>query len=447
MNKKHLYFLGIGGVGMVWIADYALKQGWQVSGTDLEPSAVIDRLKLAGADIHLGSDPAKIPEGITEVVMTSAITPSAPHYPEYLALQERKLPISKRAEWVGKLTKQMYTVAVAGSHGKTTVTAMLGWILEQAGLDPTVFVGTNMPVWQNQTRIGQGNILVLEADEFDRSFHHFYPKMAVVLNIDQDHLDYYTGGIPEITAAYHRFLRNLPSAVHNGLQNAGIVIGYGRDGNLRKAARGFKYRFRWYDEAHLYPGAKPPQPGLIYRLNATAAAKAAHELGVEHDVIKQAIASFPGSGRRFEYLGQWESVQLYDDYGHHPTEIAATLAAIRERWPAGKTRVGLVYQPHQHARTALLLKEFGRAFDQNSPDRLILAPIYKVSGRAEDQQITSQAIADQIKLKAPAGMTVTTANSEAELEQLVREEVKKEGILICMGAGSIRTLFDKWRYA
>lgn len=431
--KRHLYLIGVGGVGMLWIADYALKQGWKVSGSDIAESAEVKRLQAAGANIHIGSDPKQIPDDVTEVVATSAATPVSPSYPEYEELQKRGLKILKRAQWIGKLTKTHYTISVAGAHGKTTTTAMVGWILDKAGLDPTVFVGGTIAPWGG-TRIGKGKYLVLESDEFDRSFHQFYPQIAVILNIDLDHTDYYTKGMPEIEQSFRRFLRNLP--IH-----AGIVVGYGRDGKVRKAVRGFKYKTRWYDESSLWPGVKVPQPGLHNLLNATAAARVAHELGVSQKVIQDALKTFPGAGRRFEYLGNWNSVELYDDYAHHPREIQATLNGVREKFP--DAHVTLVFQPHQKARTQALLKEFSEAFTHHHPDELILAPIYHVAGREEGIEIESGAIAE--RMKQVKGMTVMVPASNDELKRLVVEATQKPGILMVMGAGNIRAMVDAWR--
>jgi UDP-N-acetylmuramate--alanine ligase len=343
----------------------------------------------------------------------------------------------KRAVWIGALTKKYKTIAVCGAHGKTTTTAMIGWILDQAGMDPTVFMGGTLGPWKG-TRIGKSDYLVLEADEFDRSFHQFHPEIAVVLNIDLDHTDYYTKGLPEIEQAYKRFLRNLP-------YKKGMVVGYGKDGRIRKLLKGFKYRTRWYDEAHVWPGVRPPQPGMHVLLNATAAARVAHELGVSQAVIKTSLATFPGAGRRFEYLGTWKKAELYDDYAHHPREIQATLAGMAEHFPNVHSTV--VFQPHQKARTQALLKEFGRAFDEYPPDHLILAPIYHVAGREEGIVIESSALADEIAKKTPVGLTVTVAQSNQELEQLVREAADQQGVLMVMGAGDIRTMTEVWRAA
>ena len=435
--------IGIGGVGMVWIADYALAQGWAVSGTDLVESHAITRLKSLGATIHIGSNPSEIPENITEVIITSAITESSSHYPELLEIEKRKIPVLKRAQWVGKLTKKKYTIAVAGTHGKTTTTAMIGWILDQAGLDPTVFVGSSIAKWNNATKIGSSEYLVLEADEFDRSFHNFYPQIAVLLNIDKDHTDYYTGGITEIERAFRRFLRNLPSGVHTQSRGKGMVIGYGRDGRVRKIAKGFKLKFRWYDETKLWPGLKLPQPGLVYKLNATAAARVAHELGVPHETIVKALASFPGTSRRFEHLGTWHGAQIYDDYAHHPTEISATLQAIREKWLMGSKKVALIFQPHQKARTQQLLQEFAHCFSKNPPDYLVIAPIYQVAGREEDIPITNFSLAEAISATKP-NFDVAAVEGD-QLSERIQQISEQVDIVILMGAGSIRTIFDEIR--
>ncbi len=429
---RHIYLIGIGGVGTVWIADYCLKQGWQVSGSDVSESADTLRLRALGANIHIGVDPAAIPTDVTEAVMTSATTPSAPSYPEYEELTKRGIKVLKRAQWIGKLTQRYTTISVCGAHGKTTTTAMIGWILDQAGLDPTVFVGGSLAPW-NGTRIGQGKYLILESDEFDRSFHNFYPKIAVLLNIDLDHTDYYTKGLPEIEQSYRRFLRNLPT-------RTGLVVGYGKDGRVRKAVKGFKYKTRWYDERNLWPGVRVPQPGMHNLLNATAASRVAHELGVGQEMIKKSLATFPGAGRRFEYLGKWKQAELYDDYAHHPTEMQATLAGLAEKFP--HEQLTLVFQPHQKARTKALLKEFGRAFDKHAPQRLILAPIYHVAGREEGIAIESAVIAAEI---GPTKMTVEVAKNEEELGRMVKAAANQPGVLMVMGAGNIRALTDKWR--
>ena len=440
---KHIYLIGIGGVGMLWIADFALAQGWQVSGTDVSDGPELARLRAAGANIHIGVDVQAIPADVTEVVITAAITPSSPHYPEFEALQQRGLPMVKRAVWIGRLTKRYTTIAVAGMHGKTTTTAMIGWILAEAGLDPTVFVGGSMAAWSG-TRIGKSKYLVLEADEFDRSFHQFHPKIAVVLNIDLDHTDYYTKGLPEIEQSFRRFLRNLPSGVHLPAKQSGIVVGYGRDARIRKISKGFRFRFRWYDERKLWPGVRVPQPGMKYLLNATAAAKVAHELGIETSVITKALAKFPGVMRRFEYLGVWDKAELYDDYAHHPTEIAATLLGARERWArGGDLPLTVIFQPHQKARTQALLAEFGRCFDESHPDQIILAPIYFVPGREADIAVSSQSIADVIAQKP--GLNVSVAADNTALEAMVREAVSKPGVVLVMGAGDIRVMLDQWR--
>lgn len=420
---------------MIWIADWARTHGYTVSGSDVRSTDQTKRLEREGVRIHYGVDPSQIPSDITEAVINAAITPSSPSYPELQALEERRIPYCKRAVWVGKITRKMTTIAVCGTHGKTTTTAMIGWILEKAGLDPTVFVGGTVAAW-GATRLGEGPYLVIEADEFDRSFHQFSPQMAVVLNIDLDHADYYTGGIAEIEKSYRRFLRNLPG-------RTGLVVGYGRDTRIRKVCRGFTYRFRWYDENHVWPGLHLPLPGKHLLLNATAAAKIAHELGISSQVIQEALATFPGVGRRFELLGQWEKAQIYDDYAHHPQELAATLKTLQEKFADRKTAV--VFQPHQKARTKNLLTEFGRCFDETPPTSLVLAPIYQVAGREEALEISSEDIATEIAKKSPAGMTVQVAKNISELEALVRQAACSHDVVLIAGAGDIRSMVDAWK--
>jgi UDP-N-acetylmuramate--alanine ligase len=277
--------------------------------------------------------------------------------------------------------------------------------------------------------------LVIEADEFDRSFHQFSADMAVLLNIEADHLDYYAGGIDEIERSFRRFLRNLP-------HRTGTVVAYGKNASIRRVCKGFNYKFRWYSEENLWPGLKLPMPGTHYQLNATAAARIAHELGIDQETIKKALATFPGVGRRFEHLGRWKEVEVYDDYAHHPTELAATLQGFREKFP--QERLVVVFQPHQKSRTLNLLKEFGRCFDKHSPDELILAPIFEVPGREEPLEIRSSDIATQISEKPVAEMEVHAPESNEDLEKMVAAAAEKEGILVTVGAGSIRSFIERW---
>lgn len=437
MNKsqKHLYFIGIGGVGMVWLADWALRQGWQVSGSDLSKSPNTIRLEAAGAKIHYIPDPDQIPKDITEAIITSAITPSAPAYCELLELQRRAIPITKRAVWTGKLTRTHKTIAVAGTHGKTTTTAMIGWILKTAGLDPTVFVGGSLKEWDNQTLIGKGEWLVIEADEFDRSFHNFSANLAVILNIDEDHLDYYKGGIKEINHSFKRFLRNLPV-------NDGVVVAYGKDKNIRQVTRGFSYKFRYYNEDKFWPRLHLQIPGVHNLLNATAAAKIAHEIGIDSATIQKSLNSFPGVGRRFEHLGKWNKVEIYDDYAHHPNEIKATLQAANERFKG--QNFTLVFQAHQKARVQNLLAEFGRCFDQNSPDTVIIAPIYQVAGREEAIEITNQDMAKAVDSK-PHQFILKAPQTQKELEQELLKASKDSDVLMVMGAGNISKILEELR--
>lgn len=421
---------------MVWIVDYAVAQGWRVSGSELVKTAITERLEERGVEIQYGTSPEFIPEDVTEAVITSAITPSSPSYPILQELEKRKILVMKRAAWIGKITRQKYTIAVAGTHGKTTTTAMVGWILQKAGMDPTVFVGGTLKEWDNATLIGKSEYLVLEADEFDRSFHQFSAQAAIILNIDADHLDYYSGGISEIEHSFRRFLRNLPP-------HKGVVVGYGRDPHIRKVCKGFSYTFRWYDEERLWPGIHLGIPGEHNLLNATAAARVAHELGVSHNLIKEALSTFPGVGRRFEYLGRWNQVEVYDDYAHHPREVAATLQGAREKFPT--ERLVVVFQPHQKARTLNLLAEFGRSFDKNPPSELILAPIYQVAGREENLVVSSSDIAAEINKRPPARMKIQVAQSEDQLKSLVERATEESGIVLSMGAGSIRRLFEQWK--
>ncbi|MFH1145634.1 MAG: Mur ligase domain-containing protein [bacterium] len=427
--KQHLYLVGIGRVGMQWLAYWALKQGYRVSGSDLAPSLVTDRLSAKGAVIHYGVHPEQIPSDITEAIINSAITPSSPSYPELLELQRRNIPVVKRAEWTGRITKEKFTIAVCGTHGKTTTTAMIGWMMEKAGLDPTVFVGGTMKEWNHETRIGGSKYLVIEADEYDRSFHQFFPKIVVVLNIDLDHTDYYVNGLNEIKESFRKFLDNLPPD--------GLVVAYNGDVNIHDVVN--SHHVKWYESSDI----ELMVPGKHNRLNAQAAMLVGEALGIERKVIEEALRSFPGVGRRFEFMGKFGSLDWYDDYGHHPTEIKATLQATREKF--GNDRLVVVFQPHQRARLNALLKEFGRCFDDNHPSELVIAPLYHVAGREQDIPITHEDLGREIEKGKPVDMKLHVPNDNEEMRNMLVELSKKGGKLLTIGAGSIRGLVEGWK--
>ncbi len=429
--NPHLYLLGIGGVGMVWLADYALAQGWKVSGVDTGGTTVTTkRLEDAGATIHYTCSPELIPADVTESVMSSAITPTSALYGEYQALVGRGIVPVKRAVATGALTRRYRTIAVAGTHGKTTTTAMIGWIFTVAGLDPTVFVGGSIKAWNGATKIGKSRLLILEADEFDRSFHQFRAEAAVLLNLEADHLECYPGGVPEIEHSFKRFLRNLP-------HRKGLVVAYGKSPSLRRVVKGFSYKLRWYSADTLWVGLPKNLAGNHVRLNATAAARVAHEYGISNAIIKKALATFPGVDRRMEEMGELGACRWIDDYAHHPTEVAATLQVLAER-ASGERKV-VVFQPHQLTRTKLLLEQFSRCFDSNPPDELILAPIFTVPGREQGIEVSSGDIAAGIARKAPKGMRVSVAESDTQLLQMIEVATIQPGILLSMSAGDLRS--------
>jgi UDP-N-acetylmuramate--alanine ligase len=428
--SEHYYFVGIGGVGMQWLADYALYCGAQVSGSDLVESSALTRLRNKGANIHSGENVQAIPHGVTVGVINSAITPSSPSYAEVVALRKRGIPVVKRAEVVGEMTRRMTTICIAGTHGKTSTTALLGWILDQAGLDPTIFTGGSIAGYDG-TRIGKGP-LVLEADEYDRSFHRFSYDMAAILNIEADHQDCYAQGLPEIEQSFHRFLRNKK-------HTPAVVLGYGKSASIRKVVRGFDLKLRWYDENSLWPGLRLGKPGLHMRLNATVAAKIAHELGVSTTVIKKAIASFPGVARRYEQLGKHYRAMVIDDYAHHPTEITATLAGHREVYRDEKTI--LFFQPHQVLRTKTLFSEFVHALANAPVQGLVITPIFEAIGRDTGVGVSNKDLVQAISERATFPVHAAT---NAELRTLFEAACGQAEVVLCMGAGNLRSQVQSW---
>src|SRR5271157_1505879 len=371
-RPQHLHFAGIGGIGMSGIAEVLLNLGYQISGSDVKLSPITDRLKAMGATIYEGHQASHV-AGARALVVSSAVDEQNPEVVEARRLQ---IPVIPRGELPAELMRLKYGIAVAGSHGKTTTTSMIAAILMHAGMDPTVVVGGKAAAMGgSNARVGQSEFLVVESDESDGSFLKLSPILAIVTNIDREHLDHYPS-IQEIRAAFLEFIQKVPfyGAAILCLDDENIqqllphinrrIITYGRSpqadlriGDAECAKRESRFKVRRHDrelgEFHLRV------PGFHNVLNATAAIAIGLELEIALDVIRAAIDSYTGVDRRFQTRGEERGIHVVDDYGHHPTEIRATLAAAR----LGEyRRIHVIFQPHRYSRTHALLDEFATSF-------------------------------------------------------------------------------------
>ncbi len=383
---RHAHFVGIGGAGMSGIAEVLAQYELTVSGCDLAASDATERLASLGVPVALGHDPGHL-DGVDLVVVSSAI---AAANPEVAAARERGITVVRRAEMLAELMRLKYGVAVAGTHGKTTTTSLVGALLTEAGLDPTVIVGGRLRVSGTGARLGRSDYMVVEADEFDRSFLSLMPIVAVVTSVDVDHLDTYRN-LDEIGDAFVTFAGRVPffgqvllcaddanaASLLPRLADRRVVT-YGLEpgcelsaAELETRPEGSRFLLRHRDEGDL-GRIEIPLPGLHNVRNTLAAIGVARALGVEIPVQARALAAFAGVHRRFERLGSHRGAEVVDDYAHHPTEVAATLAAARQVYP--RKTLNAVFQPHLFSRTRDLAADFGRALI--AADRVIVTGIY-----------------------------------------------------------------------
>ncbi len=447
---RRVHFVGIGGSGMGGIAEVLINLGYVVTGSDLRPNAVTRRLEGLGARVRVGHDPGHV-AGADVVVVSSAV---APDNPEVAEARRRRIPVVPRAEMLAELMRFRYGIAVAGTHGKTTTTSLVASLLAEGGLDPTFVVGGRLNSVGANARLGAGRYLVAEADESDASFLYLQPVIAVVTNIDADHLGTYGGELARLRASFVEFLHHLPfyglavvcvddagvRAVLPEITRPVLTYGLGPEAELRAvdiAQAGLRTRFT------VVGGDAPPLavelslPGLHNVRNALAAVAVARELGVEEAAIARGLARFAGIGRRFQLHGEvplgGARVILVDDYGHHPREIEATLAAARAVWPG--RRVVVVFQPHRYSRTRDLFEDFVRVLSR--ADALLLTEVYpagEVPIAGADGRSLSRAI------RARGEVDPVFAEDVAEAGRLLPGLAREGDVVLVMGAGDIGTL-------
>ena len=442
--SHRIHFIGIGGIGMSGIAEILLTMGYAVSGSDLRTSATTDRLEKLGATIYVGHVASNA--SASDVVVTSSAV--AKDNPEVLEARARKTPVIQRAEMLAELMRLKYGIAVAGMHGKTTTTSMIAAVLAGGELDPTVVVGGRVDALGSNARLGKSQYLVAEADESDRSFLKLPPILAVVTNLDREHMDTYAD-VADIEGAFLTFMDKIPfygavtACVDNAMLRAILprvtrrVYTYGEsadaDFRLRllpsSGADGAHATFEVNTRGLLLGPFELHVPGKHNVLNATAAVAIGVQLGIPPEKIAQGLATFRGVDRRFQRKGVAAGVTVIDDYGHHPTEIRATLQAARE---CGFGRVLVLFQPHRFTRTRDLMADFSHAF--GDADALQVLDIYAASEQPIDG-ISGETLADAIR--AASGKRVAYAGSLAEAVERLVADARPGDMILTLGAGSV----------
>lgn len=448
---KHIHFIGIGGVGMGGIAEVLLNLGYEVSGSDLANNALIDHLRDLGAIVMIGHDPAYL-EGAEVVVVTTAV---GEDNVELQAAREQRIPIVPRAEMLAELMRFSYGIAIAGTHGKTTTTSLVAALLSEGDLDPTFVIGGRLNSAGTNAKLGSGRYLVAEADESDASFLFLQPMISVVTNIDEDHMATYDGDFEKLKATFIEFLHHLP---FYGLAVMCIddpvvqellidvirpVMTYGTDERadfqvvaLQQAQGQSHFSVIDKKSGHTFP-ITLNMPGLHNALNATAALAVARNLGVSIEACQRALLQFTGVNRRFNIFGEMTTpsgeVLLIDDYGHHPTEIAATVAALRAGWPG--RRLVVVFQPHRYSRTRDLFENFAHIL--STVDVLVVMEVY-AAGENKIAGADAKSLCRAIRLRGQ--VEPVFVENKQDLFEVLPGLLSDGDVLMTLGAGDIGSI-------
>lgn len=444
---KQIHFIGIGGAGMGGIAEVLLNEGYKISGSDIHENAVVKRLVSKGAVVHIGHDEKNI-EGASVIVVSTAIDTQNP---EIAAAQRLRIPVVRRAEMLAELMRFRHGIAIAGTHGKTTTTSLIASIMAEGQFDPTFVIGGLLNSAGTNARLGSSRYLVAEADESDASFLHLQPMVAVVTNIDEDHMETYEGDFDKLKDTYIEFLHNLPfygvavmcidnPVIRELLPRIGrqvITYGFSDDADIRAT----HYR-QQAGQSHFIVETDNDEsisltvnlPGQHNVLNALAAIAVAREEGVSNEAIVKALGEFEGIGRRFEQLANLTTkngeMVLVDDYGHHPTEVQATIKAMRNGWP--EKRLVMVFQPHRYTRTRDLYEDFVEVLSE--VDSLFLLDVY-AAGEAAISTADSKSLARSIRQR---GQIEPVYVSDIEkLPELLAVQLQDGDMVITQGAGNI----------
>ncbi len=442
---QHIHLVGIGGAGMSGIAEVLLTLGYKVSGSDLQESDTTRRLRELGGKIFIGHQESNVGEAQV-VVISSAVQPANP---EVAAARAKVIPVIPRAEMLAELMRLKYGVAIAGAHGKTTTTTMVATVLAQAGLDPTIVIGGRVNALGSHARLGRSDLLVAEADESDGSFLKLAPTIVAVTNLDQEHLDHY-GTMERLEQSFLEFINRVPFY--------GLAVLCADDDHLRKLLPRVVRRYQTYglrDNGGVTPDFRAtditmkqwetdfrasfrgknlgpfrlPAPGVHNVSNALAAIAVGMELDVPVDLIRKGLATFAGVERRFHLRGEKNGIMVVDDYGHHPTEIRATLAAAKQGW---NRRLVVLFQPHRYTRTHDLIGDFAHAFDQ--ADVLFMTEIY-AAGETPIPGVSGRQLAESVR--AAGHPSVTWAERRDGLAEQVRPTLQPGDLVLTLGAGDI----------
>ena len=453
-----VHFVGIGGIGMSGIAEIMLKIGYSVQGSDAKSSANTERLEQLGARVFIGHDPAHIGDGVSAVVYSTAVKPTNP---ELMTARERRIPLVRRAEMLAELMRLQFSIAVGGTHGKTTTTSMVAAILDAGGLDPTVVNGGIINAYGTNAKVGDGDWIVVEADESDGSFLRLKSTVAIVTNIDPEHLDHY-GDFDAVRKAFVDFVENIPfygfacvcldhpevQRLVAAIDNRRLVT-YGinpqamvRADNCQMAPDGCRFDvviqgrgMAALDEPVRIEGLHLPMAGWHNVSNALAAIAVARELDVSDDAIRAGLAGFGGVKRRFTTTGIVNGVRIIDDYGHHPVEIAAVLKAARQ---VSEGRVIAVMQPHRFTRLRDLMDEFSTSF--SDADIVFITDVY-AAGETPIDGIDKHALIDGVRRYGHR--QVSALDNAAALPGVIAEEARPGDVVVLLGAGDI----TGWAYA
>jgi UDP-N-acetylmuramate--alanine ligase len=444
---QRIHFVGIGGSGMGGIAEVLLNLGYAVQGSDLKPNAVTQRLERLGAQIHIGHSAGHLGEADV-VVVSSAVDRSNP---EITAALANRIPVVPRAEMLGELMRFRYSVAVAGTHGKTTTTSLVASVLAEGGLDPTFVIGGRLKSADSNARLGAGRYLVAEADESDASFMHLQPMIAIVTNIDNDHLGTHDGDFARLQQSFIDFLHNLPfyglavlctddarvQSILGEVARPYLTYGFDESADVRAInvrRDGLQSHYDVVRAGHSTVPLTINLPGRHNVLNSLAAVAVATELGVADAAIQRALLNFQGIERRLQQLGdiRWPGghATVVDDYGHHPTEITASLEAVRQGWPG--RRIVLAFQPHRYTRTRDLLDDFAQVL--GGADVLLVTEVYAAGekpiagadGRAICRAVRTRGAVEPVFVKRVADLAVS-----------LRRVLNDGDVVLTMGAGNI----------
>ncbi|MGA9575918.1 MAG: UDP-N-acetylmuramate--L-alanine ligase [Lysobacterales bacterium] len=455
---KRVHFVGIGGAGMNGIAEVLVNQGFEVSGSDLQETRTTARLRDMGAKVFIGHDAAHM-EGVDVLVVSTAVPEGNP---EVEAARKLRIPVVPRAQMLAELMRFKRGIAVAGTHGKTTTTSLTASLLAEAGLDPTFVIGGVVNAWGSNARLGQGEYLLAEADESDGSFLLLQPIIALVTNIDRDHLDSYKNSFENLNKAFVEFLHHLPfygaailciddpqvKALIPQMSRAVVTFGLSeyadiRATDIRQQGRDMSFN------VHLPQASEPVEvcinlPGLHNVRNALGAIAVAWEIGIDIAAVVGCLREFKGVGRRFAEVGDLPfgrgQAHVIEDYGHHPSELEATIAAARQGWP--QKRLVAVFQPHRYTRTANLFDEFSRVLSQ--ADIVVLTDIY-AAGEAAIEGIDSAALCKSIRTRGKVDPVLV--HDVRELRTSLPALLKDGDLVLLLGAGNIEQVAAQLRDA